>query len=71
MLILLVFHTNHLVKNLQVKSFVHLSVQINKEQLAVEQKLDPSLVHCVAAADAEKREGEVNYFWDEGILIRR
>ncbi len=50
-----------------------LSIRVSKEQLAVEQKSDPSLVDCVVADANEKKRGDdmVNYFWDEGILMRK
>lgn len=48
-----------------------LSIPVNKEQLPVEQKSDPSLVDCVTAADEQKKEdGRVNYFWDK-VLMRK
>ncbi len=46
-----------------------LSIRVSKEQLAVEEKSDASLVDCgVAAANTNKRGDDmVNYFWDEGV----
>lgn len=48
-------------------------LSIGKEKLAVEQKLDPSLVECVKTAVKvkDRSDAKVGYFWENEVLMRK
>lgn len=55
------------------KSAVTFPLKVGKEQLAVAQKLDPSLVKCIDAAVSftHVSNAMVAYFWEDTVLMCR